>query len=1222
MSPDRTPLGTAARALLVAAFFLSGAASLAYEVAWSRALLLLLGSTAAASAVVLGVFVGALGLGARWSGRLVERHPRPLLLYGVFEIGAAIWAALSGVLTSVLEGPYVALASGAPGWVQTVLRVLVAMIVIVPAAFLLGATLPAMVKHWVRRGGETGRQTAWLYGANTIGAVAGCLFAGFVGIAAYGVTGMVLRAALVGLAVGIATALAGARTAPLVTSQAAGAIDAGGDPKKTTPTVHALPKPRTRNMPAAQAALLFGFFGLAVEVVGFRILVFFLEGFTATFAAMLGVFIAGLGVGSLVLGPVLAKTLRPARVLGVLLLLTAASLLFDLYVVVPSLEHWMHSIRDYAYAGAAGSEDIASGLHLASLLGAGLLLFIPALLLGPTFALCVRWAELEGERPGPAVGITYLWNSTGSLVAPLLFTFLIIPIFHVPGAWVLLLVLAIVAGTVLVRWPEGVRDGAGRVRLAALAGLAVGVGVMWLDLPGSQASDLVRASVVLHDKPDRRLLIVESDAVTTASVIENGFGERYLYTDDFAAAATGRHYRYMRMLGHLPAALAYEPKNAMVIAFGTGTTAGAVAQHTEVERLEVVEVSPAVLGLASYFDEANRFVLDDKRVTIIRDDGRNALLLHEPDLDVITLEPLMPYSPAGYPFYTREFYKLARDRLREGGVLCQWIPVHAMPVGLYAAFLRAFYEVFPDGTLWFFEQSTALIGRKGTKAPSRVTVMDRLGRVGHDLQDAGFAEPSIALSGYVASGREVLDVAPPPSYAAYAGRPLLDMDPYPEFHPTPRAPLNTPYLHHTLTYLLKLASQAKEPTSRPWWPQDGGGAALKGGGMYALMGRVKQAQADFVHVSLLGLPIGSEARTPRVDALIDFLEESARSYTAARRFLPGESVIERRQVQVVRQLAEARVRPMLNQAQALGEAGKPERRLELLVLAEGIARSVLPPELNDPDPIGTGRIDMAALYASVLLRLGRCERADRVLTQARADLADERREKPLTVLIDAARAYAGGARSSEVPARWAWVFRDRAVCREEGLAPVQSQFDAYLEAEKNPLHAARRVGARRLAAATRGEGSDRAVLDALRTQARPPGPAIDALRAALARKIDRRDTTIAEMLQDDSPVVRRAALVEAGAWGYLRHHPDAMDRALQADESSTRRALATAAAHHGHADVLRRVVELLMDKELDVRKEAWSVFLQHRPVLIKDYDPRAPETQRKPIYEQLKRTLE
>ncbi|MDA1194099.1 MAG: hypothetical protein O2894_02860, partial [Planctomycetota bacterium] len=916
MSPDREAPSTATRILLASAFFISGAAALAYEVAWSRALLLVLGSTAASSAVVLGTFVGALGVGARWGGRRAERSARPLVLYGAFEVGAALWALLAAPLAGWLQGPYVALAEGLPGALQMVLRVLVAAIVIAPAAFLLGATLPAMVRHVVRRAGETGRLTAWFYGANTLGAVAGGLYSGFIAVAAYGVYGTVWRASVVAIAVGVFAVIAGYCTSATVPAEGHAAMAS----------------PRGRGRSAFVAAALCGFAGLGVEVVGFRLLVFFLEGFTVTFAAMLGVFIAGLGLGSLLLGPRLVRGDRPWRPLGVLLLLASGSLLMALFGVLPNLEPWMQGIREFAYERASTPDDIRAGLRTASLLGAMVLLLVPAILLGPTFALCVRWAELTGESPGHAVGRVYLYNSAGSLLAPFLCGFVLMPIFHVNGTWFLLALVLLIAGVALMRWREEYEGAAGRrslwslvLRLSpALAGGFASVLIV-LGLPGLDADSLVQSSVVLRDKPERRLVHALTDDVTTASVIEGFAGERYLYTDDFAAAATGRHYRYMRMLGHLPAVLCKRPEHAMVIAFGTGTTAGAVARHPEVRRLEVVEVSSAVLELAPFFSEANRGVLDDPRTRVVRDDGRNALLLHEPDLDLITLEPLMPYSPAGYPFYTREFYELARSRLREGGVLCQWIPVHAMPPALYAAFLRAFYDVFPDGTLWFFEQSTALIGRKGTAEPSPAIVTLRLAGIADDLADAGFDLPSGVLSGYLATGREVLAAPPPPGYAAYADRPLIDMDPFPEFAPTPRASLNTPYLHQTLAYLLTLVDPKHEPEGTTWWNPDDA-ARTRRGTQQALAGRWKHAQADFLAVAMRGLAPESPPHVFARDELLDVLADAATAYDQARALLPTDAVVRWRLLQVLRARASVQARRLLAGADSFGAAGQAEER--------------------------------------------------------------------------------------------------------------------------------------------------------------------------------------------------------------------------------------------------------------------------------------------------------
>ena len=1211
MSPVREPHSIASRALLMSAFFVSGAAALAYEVAWSRALLLVLGSTAASSAVVLGTFVGALGLGARWGGRLAERNDRPLLLYGLLEIGAGVWALLAVPVAYLLEAPYVAIAGTMPGAVQAVLRVIVAVIVIAPAAFLLGATLPAMVRHWVRVDGDTGRQTAWLYGANTLGAVAGCLYTGFIAVAAWGVTGTVWRAALVAIAVGVVTAIVGLRSRQPTPSE----------PRATMkPQGHA-----DRGRTAALVALFCGFIGLGIEVVGFRILVFFLEGFTVTFAAMLGVFILGLGLGSLVLGPALVRTKTPPRTIGALLLLTCATLLFNLYVVIPSLEHWMHTIRDHAYAGAATPEDIAVGLRWTSLIGASLLLLVPAILLGPTFALCVRWAELEGASPGHAVGRTYLWNSGGSLLAPMVCGFMLMPLFHVTGAWFLLTLMLVPTGILLARWRDEHEGHAARrsfvpllLRLSPLLALGVGALVLAFGLPGADAESLVRSSVIMHDKPERRFVHAVTDSVTTASVVEGHIGERYLYTDDFAAAATGRHYRYMRMLGHLPAVLAKRPENAMVIAFGTGTTAGAVARHPEVKRLEVVEVSPAVLNLASFFVEANRDVLEDERVVVVPDDGRNALLLHEPDLDLITLEPLMPYAPAGYPFYTREFYELAKARLRDGGVLCQWIPVHAMPSGLYAAFVRAFFEVFPDGSLWFFEQSTALIGRKGTTEPDINTVQARLDGVADDLRDAGFQHPHAILSGYIGRGQDVLDAAPPPSFAPYADRPLVDMDPFPEFAPTPRASLNTPYLHQTLAWLLTLVDPATEPKDRGWWSLAGDGPRMRRGTQKALAARWRQAQADFLAVALRGMPEGSSAHTMARDELLKLQADAANAYEQAVFLQPQDTVLQMRLLQVLRARVAVQARRLITASDGLVKAGDEAQRGDMLRQAVQLLRSVLPPRAADPDPVVTGRVEAALLHAAALMRLGRCEAAEATLVQSRAALADPIREQPLTDALDAVLRIRKGEAADPLDGV-AWVVRHAAACREEGEAPIADALGAWREALQKDARTLRIAG-KRLASAADREGSEDAALKALR-EAMPAGDATKlAIAAVVLERLDANSDELEALLVDPTKPLFAPALVEAARAKLLWWRQDVVEAAAEGPIAA-RRALAAAAAESGHASVLVWTAQLLNDDDLDVRKDAWSAFLKHRPDQVAGFDPKAPADKRKAFVEALRKLL-
>ena len=572
------------RLALLAAVLLTGGTALAYEVAWTRGLVLVLGSTATTTAVVLAAFVGALGLGARWGGARADLAGRPLLLYGLLEIAAALWAVLALLLAGLLLAPYAAVAGPLPGALRFGLRILIAVLVVAPGAFALGATLPALVRHWVgARVDATAVGTAWLYGVNTLGAVAGALASGFFGIEAFGVQGWLGLAAGVALLVGLLATFVGSRLEPLARTEPA------ARPRGETPAL--------RLAPALATALACGALGLGIEVVGFRTLVFFVEGFTATFAAMLGVFILGLGLGSLLVGPWAVKTSRPDIRLASLLVLLGGALALGSLLVLPQLEHLVREVRAEAYAGATGEAGIQAGLRWTALVGSGALLLLPAILLGATFPLCVRWAELAGLAPGAAVGRVYLANSVGTILAPFLVGFVMIPRAGIPSTWSCLGHAALVAALAV-----GLQKRLG-ARHAKLSLALFVLPLVTLLLPAlvrsnGRSHELVEMSHVLQGHEGRTLVDARADAVTTASVVDTPDGERYLYTDDFAAAATGRHYRYMRMLGHLPVLLADRPENALVIAFGTGTTAGAVAAHDEVKRIEVVEVSPAVLGFA------------------------------------------------------------------------------------------------------------------------------------------------------------------------------------------------------------------------------------------------------------------------------------------------------------------------------------------------------------------------------------------------------------------------------------------------------------------------------------------------------------------------------------------------------------------------------------------------------------------------------------------------
>lgn len=1207
--PEERPGRLLALALVL--YAVSGATGLVYEVALTRRLLLLLGSTSAASAIVLSAFLGGLAVGGALGGRWAERVRRPLVLYGVLEVAAALWVLLVPLLLAGAEGPYVSIAKSLVPSARFGLRILVAAIAVLPAAILVGATFPAVLSAVSRKDRPIGAIASALYGLNTLGAVAGALWAGFAGVFDHGVSGALRIAGGIAAGVGVLAAVFGRSVLrePVVKPATGPAVPWG---------------------PLAVTALC-GFVALALEASGVRILVFFVEGFTASFAAMLAVFLAGLAAGSLLLGPLLARAARriaPSAVVGALLALAGISVVL-LAKSLPAAEGFARDARAWAYAGRVGPAEIAAGQRLAALAGSTFLFLVPALLLGATFPLAVLWARGDakgGERRedvGRVAGKVALWNGVGAVLGPLA----VLSVGRVGGkgadpggpllSWTVLGLLAAVLGFGLLAF--SVRSKRTALALAACLGIAAGFAVP-ATISGASPKALVSASHVLSEasaRPGQRRTLVDAraDEVVTASVVESP-GERSLYTDDFQAAATGGHYPYMRLLGHLPALAAASDENALVIAFGTGTTAGAVAAHSGVRRLEIAEVSRAVLDLAPHFAASNRGVLSDPRTIVRVDDGREVLLLHRPDLDVITLEPLLPYTPAALPFYTRDFYRLARERLRDGGVLCQWVPVHAMPLDLYQALVATFFREFPDGSLWFFEQSTVLLGRKGTAAPGAPAIQARAAEIERPLKAAGITSPEGIALGFVAHGKRVLKAIEDAPAGDLSLRAVTDDDPFPEAYPTPRGRYKRAYpppLVATLQWLSSLVDVSEDVTAVPELrlvsldrlPP------MRVATQKALEARTFEAAADF----LMGTARpGSPEAAQGMDALsqADALYEEATS--------TGGSVdrsLRRRFVRCRRVLSMAVARSTLSRADVLERGGDPAGAAT--AREEALARVRAAWEFEAVlEPVATERPAVAALLAEILVRLGRCAEAEDLLSQA---VALWRQDVEVADALAAVRSRRQGVAVTLSPGAAAFAARlggdpPAPPCRAEPLKSVAADLADYArELTAASVGGMRVVSARLRAAVAAGRAPAAEVAAAVRAMGEGGAPAPNAEKAALVRALDPADPGIASLLASDDEPTWRAALAAAAHLGFraLGVLEVVKARFTEAAHPSRRLALCDAALVDGSNEALGLLADFLSDADPEVRARAWNRFTAILPEDVKReaaYDASAPAERR------------
>ena len=235
---------------------------------------------------------------------------------------------------------------------------------------------------------------------------------------------------------------------------------------------------------------------------------------------------------------------------------------------------------------------------------------------------------------------------------------------------------------------------------------------------------------------------------------------------------------------------------------GHRTTCASAATHPAVRELDIVELSPQVIEVAPWFADVSGGVLegagrDDLDVRVHVDDGRSFVMRSRESWGVISLEPLMPYTPAAIHFYTEDFYREARARLEPGGTMCQWIPIHGMSREHLRSLVSSFVRVFPGAAMFHVEGAVALVGSDRPIELDVDHVAERLSAppVRADLADAGFDDPVRALATVVAVGDILEDFGDAP--------PMTDEHPILEFHPIP-AGVQPKHLWENLTAMLEL----------------------------------------------------------------------------------------------------------------------------------------------------------------------------------------------------------------------------------------------------------------------------------------------------------------------------------------------------------------------------------------------------------------------------------
>ena len=725
----------------------SGSVGLVFQVLWIKQLTLIVGVEVHAVTAGVSAFLAGMALGGLCLGRLVDRTRRPLLFYATLELGIA----LIGVATTV------ALAHVAPVFanLETKSRVLAwAMVFVIVGAgsFLMGGTLPAIVRSLQLAADRIGFGSGRMYAANTTGAILGTLVASFLLIPALGIQGTAFAAAGFG---GLATA-------------GAFWLD------RFTPRLVA-PSPELQSAPLAKSAgvaVLFyaaaGGLALGYEVVWSQSAVQLMSTRSYAFSVMLATYLCGVALGAALFARWSDRVRNPWGAFG--LLIGSAGLVALLEITC--LGHWFSQVQAWgAHAVSSVAPSRLAEMCMRFTIASLYIVFVPTLLLGAAFPAAIRLIVHSGHV-GRDIARVVALNTLGGILGTILTGFVLVPQFGLVRTLACLAVGASLLGLLAaMREPGGWRG----ARLVTAA-VAITAAVVATFTPSD------RLARMLADSHRGAMVFYKEGRGGTVAVLEQGTGSkrfRRLYIQGVSNTGDAMpSRRYMRLQALLPLIIhPREPQSALVIGLGTGITAGALLLYPGLEHRVAAELLPEVVQATAEFGgnfDAGR----NPRLEIRLRDGRRELLCHAQNYDLITLEPPPPSAAGVVNLYSVDFYALARARLSPGGIVAQWLPLATQNAEDTRSLVRSFLEVFPHSSLWTTELHEMLL--VGSLEPLDLNVAHITRRfnqpeVASALQEVGIASPAAlmatwitdraGLESYVGDARPVTDDQPRIEYA-------------------------------------------------------------------------------------------------------------------------------------------------------------------------------------------------------------------------------------------------------------------------------------------------------------------------------------------------------------------------------------------------------------------------------------------------------------------------
>jgi len=624
----------------------SGIAGLIYEQIWIRWLSLIFGMTAPAIAVTLSAYFFGLALGARFGPRILRWNP--VRAYATWEIlvvsGSLI--ILIAVKFYKLVYPFMYGHFSTHSSIFYILKFLLSMMLLLPATFSIGATLPVLARS-LPEGNYGARKINLWYAANTFGAVIGAACAGY---------GMPLWIGVSGTySLGIGLSLLSACAAFLIPLRIIPRVSVS-NMEKIPPRDHIL-----------LAAFLAGGVGIALEILWTRLFAQVLPNSIFSFTTILLLFLI-----SYTIAPLLVNRW----------FLASKSMRLWILFWICMIAVWASSYLFYNFTSHLNRFISTSGIldYLFQQVKLSFITFFPAIILTGMLLPSIWSLSWSSERYSHILFWNLLGGASGALIVG-------IGTIYILGLLKGIILCGLVIGIIpmvlfKLQLFKSIIYISGLILLGGLFSVATDFSIL--------NHTVLQTGTVLDLKESRGGIV---------AVVEKE-NDRGMYLDNFYYLGGTAARENEERMGHIPLLLHPDPQHVAFLGSATGITSGASMLHT-VKHVTIVELIPEVFNMGKkYFSDYCHGLYSDSRVREVLGDARNLLLGEKIQYDVIIADLYVPWHHGTGNLYTTEYFELIKKRLYPRGIFCQWLPLYQLSEKEFLRIVATLSNVFPRVTLW------------------------------------------------------------------------------------------------------------------------------------------------------------------------------------------------------------------------------------------------------------------------------------------------------------------------------------------------------------------------------------------------------------------------------------------------------------------------------------------------------------------------------------------